>query len=71
MIKQTLSEEVLLTYPTYEELSEIYTDALQCQIGAVIMQDWKPIAFFLRKLNNPQKNYSIAQLELLPIVECQ
>ena len=34
------------------------------------MQDNRPLAFFSRKLNDPQSKYSITELELLSIVEC-
>ena len=64
------SEEVILAYPTYGEVFDIYTDASQRQLGAVTVQDNRPLAFFLRKLNEPQSKYSITELELLSIVEC-
>ena len=70
LVKRTLAEEVILAYPNYEEVFEIYTDASQRQLGAVIVQDNRPLAFFLRKLNDPQLKYSITELELLSIVEC-
>ena len=70
MVKRTLAEEVILAYPTYGEVFEIYTDASQRQLGAVIVQDNRPLAFFSRKLNDPQSKYSITELELLSIVEC-
>ena len=35
-IKRTVSEEVILAYPVYGELFEIYTDALTKQLGAVM-----------------------------------
>ena len=47
----------------------IYTDASKRQLGAVITQDNRPIAFFSRKLNSAQTKYSITELELLSIVE--
>ena len=53
-IKRTVSEEVILAYPMYGELFEIYTDASTRQLGAVITQNRRPIAVFGRKLSIPQ-----------------
>ncbi len=47
---------------------EIYTDASATQLGAMIAQDNRPIAFFSRKLSKMQK-YSVTEIELLAIVE--
>ena len=46
MIKHTLAEEVKLAYPKYGKIFEIYTDASQRQLGAVITQNKNPLAFF-------------------------
>ena len=48
---------------------EIYTDASLRQLGAVISQKNRPIAFYSRKLTKAQEKYSITELELLSIVE--
>jgi TusA-related sulfurtransferase len=39
------------------------------QLGAVITQDNRPIAFFSRKLSKMQTKYSVTEIELLAIVE--
>ena len=49
--KAALAREVLLADPTYGEIFEIYTDALKRQLGTVITQNNRPIAFFSRKLS--------------------
>ena len=45
-IKRTLAKEVMLSYPDYSKKFEIYTDASTRQLGSVITQKGKPIAFF-------------------------
>ena len=70
LVKQTLARETMLSYPDYNDVFEIYTDASSRQLGAVITQKGKPLAFFSRKLNDAQQKYSVTELELLSIVEC-
>jgi hypothetical protein len=39
------------------------------QLGAVITQDNRPIAFFSQKLSDTQRKYSVTKIELLAIVK--
>jgi hypothetical protein len=68
-IKATIAKEVVLAYPDFSKLFEIYTYASTKQLGAVITQDNRPIAFFSRKLSVTQTKYSVTEIELLAIVE--
>ena len=68
-IKKLISKETLLSYPQFDKPFEIHTDASKDQLGAVIMQEGKPIAFYTRKLNPAQRNYDTTERELLAIVE--
>ena len=67
--KATIARHVVLAYPNFDQVFEIYTDASSRQLGAVISQENRPIAFFSRKLTKAQEKYSITELELLSIVE--
>ena len=68
-IKKIVSRETLLSYPNFSKTFEIHTDASKLQLGAVISQEGKPIAFYSRKLNPAQVNYTTTERELLSIVE--
>ena len=54
---------------TLASLFEIYSDASATQLGAVITQDNRPLAFFSRNLLDTQQRYSDTEIELLAIVE--
>jgi hypothetical protein len=58
-----------LTYPDYSKVFEIYTDASSKQLGAVITQDNRPIAFSSQKLSDTQCKYSVTKIKLIAIVE--
>jgi hypothetical protein len=68
--KMVQTETLLLTYPDWTIPFTIHTDASDYQLGAVISQRNKPIAFFSRKLSKAQCNYTTTKKELLAIVEC-
>jgi hypothetical protein len=67
--KTLISKETLLTFPNFNEPFHIFTDASKYQLGAVIMQNDKPLAFYSRKLNSAQRRYTTGEQELLSIVE--
>ena len=68
-IKLMISRDVLLAYPDFSKPFEIHTDASKFQLGAVISQEGKPIAFFSKKLKKAQISYTTSERELLSIVE--
>jgi hypothetical protein len=69
MVKTTIAKDVVLAYPDYDKVFEVYTDASSTQLGSVITQSNRPLAFFSRKLSDTQRRYSVTEIELLAIVE--
>ncbi len=49
-IKKIIAKDVILAYPDFSEALKIYTDASLRQLGTVIVQNNRPIAFFSIKL---------------------
>ena len=47
----------------------MHADASDKQLGGVIMQENKPLAFYNRKLNKSQQNCAVGEKELLSIAE--
>ena len=68
-IKKIVGRDVLLSYPDFTKEFVIHTDASKAQLGGVISQSGKPIAFYSRKLTPAQINYTTTERELLSIVE--
>ena len=68
-LKLAISKETMLNYPNFSKEFEIHTDASDKQLGAVIAQDGKPVAFYSRRLSSAQEKYTVTERELLAIVE--
>jgi hypothetical protein len=59
-----MAKEVVLAYPDFTKPFEIYTNASTKQLGAVITQENRPIAFFSQKLSSALSKYTVIKLEL-------
>ena len=57
-----------LTYSDFNKTFKIYTDAGLFQLGAVVINRGKPIAFYRRKVTDTQQWYTLKDRELLRIV---
>ena len=64
-----ISKEALLAYPEFSKPFVIHMDASHHQLGAVISQDNRPIAFYSRKLTDAQTRYTTTERELLSVCE--
>ena len=68
-INAAIAKETVLAYLDFLKPFEIYTDASSMQMGAMITQDNRPIAFFSRKLSKMQQKYIVTEIDFLVIVE--
>jgi len=69
MAKRVIAKETLLACHNFNEPFQIHTDASHYQLGAVVSQEGKPIAFYSRKLNPAQTRYTTTERELLSAAE--
>ena len=71
-MKDIICSNSLNTYPDYTKPSHIYTDSSNLQLGAAIIQVHNnkpcPIAYYSKKLNSAQINYTATEKELLAAV---
>ena len=71
LLKEALANAMLLSHPVLKAPTSIMTDASDVAIGAVLQQfvgdEWRPIAYFSRKLKPAETRYSTFDRELLAI----
>ncbi len=67
-MKEVMAQDCLLAYPNHNKPFDIYIDPSSYQMGAYIVQDVKPVAFWSCKLNDAQLKYTVGNKELLSIV---
>ena len=65
-MKALMAQDAFTAYPDHNKPFVIFTDASDLQMGGVIMQEGKPVAYFSKKLNAAQKNYKLWRKRCLP-----
>ena len=67
-IKSILSAEPVLAYYDVKKPVTISCDASQSGLGALLLQDGKPVAYASRALTDPETRYAQIEKELLAVV---
>ena len=64
-----MARDTLITYMDFNETFKIHTNASAFQLEAVIIQKYKPVAFYSIKLTDDQQRDILTERELISIVE--
>ena len=67
-MKAIITADAMNAFPDYTQPFHVYTDASDFQLGAAIIQNNKPLAYYSKKLTPAQRNYTTTEKELLAIV---
>ena len=63
-----MTQEPVLAMPNFSQPFVIETNALRFGVGAVLMKNGKPIAYFSRMLSSRARQCSVYERELMAIV---
>ncbi len=63
-----MAADALAAYLDHNKRFNVYSDASDFQLGACIIQEGRPVSYFLQKLTKSQQNYTMMEKEILSII---
>jgi hypothetical protein len=63
-----MAANALAAYLDHNKTFNVYTDVSDFQLGAYIIQEGRPVAYFSRKLTKSQQNYTTMEKKMLSVI---
>ncbi len=63
-----MAADALAAHPNHNKRFDMYTDVSVFQLGACIIQEGRPVAYFSQNLTKSRQNYTTMEKEMLFIV---
>ena len=67
-VKNALCTAPVLSLPNLQRPFEVVCDASGVGLGAVLIQDGRPISFWAKRLSEAEQNYAVGEQEMLAVV---
>ncbi len=62
-----MAADALAAYPDHNKGFDVYSDASDYQLGTCIIQEGRPVAYFLQKLKKSKQNYTTMERKCFPL----
>jgi hypothetical protein len=64
-----MTENHVLSFPIFNKFFQVDTDVNRTEIGAILSQEKRPVAYFSEKLNESRHKYSSYDKEFYELVQ--